>query len=85
MLVLSLLKILKSKIISDSLSQRQGKMKCSSCYHLMEEVSIFRMTQLRNFGRQSNRLKARNITLGKYKRVGGVTLEYLYTYLHPLQ
>ena len=49
---------------------KQEKRNCSSCYQMMEEIVIFRMKQLRNFGRQSNRLKSRNVTLGKLS-VGG--------------
>ena len=34
----------------------------------MEDVITFRINQLRNFGRQSKRLKSRNITLGEKEK-----------------
>ena len=60
---------------------KMDKMNCSSCYLLMEDVISFRINQLRNFGRQSKRLKSRNITLGRYSAGDISTIQALLSLL----
>ena len=59
-----------TKIILDILPRRQRSLgKCSTCYEDLGEALKFRIYQLRNFGRQSNRLKTKSVTLGMKKIV----------------
>ena len=60
--------IAESKLVSDIFSRRQKSLgKCSTCFEDLGEAVQFRIKQLRNFGRQSKRLDARNVTLGRHR------------------
>ena len=55
-------------MISDIFSRRQRSLgKCSTCSEDLGEAVEFRIKQLQNFGRQSKRLDAKNVTLGRHR------------------